>query len=34
MADIKWIKLATAMPDDEKMKLIDAMPERDTVHYL
>ena len=34
MADIKWIKLATGMPDDEKMKLIDAMPERDTVHYL
>ncbi len=34
MADIKWIKLATCMPDDEKMKLIDAMPERDTVHYL
>ena len=34
MADIKWFKLATGMPDDEKMKLIDAMPERDTVHYL
>ncbi|AWK51020.1 phage replisome organizer [Clostridium beijerinckii] len=34
MADIKWIKLATGMPDDEKMKLIDAMPERDTVYYL
>ena len=34
MADIKWIKLATGMPDDEKMKLIDAMPQRDTVHYL
>ncbi|EHI97556.1 replisome organizer region-containing protein [Clostridium sp. DL-VIII] len=34
MADIKWIKLATCMADDEKMKLIDAMPERDTVHYL
>ncbi|NRZ25360.1 putative phage replisome organizer [Clostridium beijerinckii] len=34
MADIKWIKLATGMPDDEKMRLIDALPERDTVHYL
>jgi predicted phage replisome organizer len=34
MADIKWIKLATGMPDDERMKLIDEMPERDTVHYL
>jgi len=34
MADIKWFKLATHMPDDEKMKLIDAMPQRDTVHYL
>ncbi|OOP72148.1 phage replisome organizer N-terminal domain-containing protein [Clostridium beijerinckii] len=34
MADIKWIKLATCMPDDEKMKLIDAMPERDTIHYV
>ncbi len=34
MSDIKWFKLATGMPDDEKMKLIDAMPERDTVHYL
>ncbi len=34
MGEIKWFKLATGMPDDEKMKLIDAMPERDTVHYL
>ncbi|MVX62687.1 DnaD domain protein [Clostridium chromiireducens] len=34
MADIKWIKLATNMHDDEKMKLMDAMPERDTIHYL
>lgn len=32
--DIKWIKLATSMPDDEKIKLIDAMNERDTIHYL
>lgn len=34
MSDIKWIKLATNMHDDEKMKLMDAMPERDTIHYL
>jgi predicted phage replisome organizer len=34
MSDIKWIKLATNMHDDEKVKLIDAMPERDTIHYL
>ena len=34
MSDIKWIKLATCMPDDEKIKLIDAMPERDTIHYI
>ncbi|AWK52798.1 phage replisome organizer [Clostridium beijerinckii] len=34
MAYIKWIKLATGMPDDEKMKLMDAMPERDTNHYI
>ncbi|WP_026889863.1 phage replisome organizer N-terminal domain-containing protein [Clostridium beijerinckii] len=34
MADIKWIKLATNMHDDEKIKLIDAMPKRDTIHYV
>ena len=34
MPDIRWIKLATSTPDDEKIRLIDAMPERDTVHYL
>jgi predicted phage replisome organizer len=34
MADIKWIKLTTNLHEDEKMRLIDAMPERDTVHYL
>jgi predicted phage replisome organizer len=34
MPDIKWIKLSTNIHDDEKVKLIDAMPERDTVHYL
>ena len=34
MSDIKWIKLSTYMHDDEKMRLMDAMPERDTVHYV
>ncbi|WP_297422701.1 phage replisome organizer N-terminal domain-containing protein [Clostridium sp.] len=34
MSDIKWIKLATNMHEDEKIRLIDAMPERDTIHYL
>ncbi|MBY6871635.1 phage replisome organizer N-terminal domain-containing protein [Clostridium botulinum] len=34
MADIKWIKITTNMFDDEKIKLIDAMPERDTIHYI
>ena len=34
MADVKWIKLSTGMPGDEKMKLINAMAEKDTVHYL
>lgn len=33
MCDIKWIKLAIGMHDDEKMKLIDSMPNRDSVHY-
>ncbi|MBN3374799.1 hypothetical protein CF087_22550, partial [Clostridium botulinum] len=33
MAEVKWIKITTNMFDDEKIKLIDAMPERDTVHY-
>lgn len=31
MAEIKWIKITTTMFDDEKIKLIDAMPERDTI---
>lgn len=31
MAEIKWIKITTSMFDDEKIKLIDAMPERDTI---
>ncbi|KEH90589.1 phage replisome organizer N-terminal domain-containing protein [Clostridium botulinum] len=34
MAEIKWIKITTNMFDDEKIKLIDAMPERDTIHYV
>lgn len=34
MSDIKWIKLTTNMFEDEKMRLIDAMPERDTTHYV
>ncbi len=34
MAKIKWIKLDLGMSDDEKMKIIDSMPERDTVHYV
>jgi predicted phage replisome organizer len=31
MPEIKWIKLALDMFDDEKIKLIENMPERDTV---
>ncbi|GIM28431.1 hypothetical protein CPJCM30710_10970 [Clostridium polyendosporum] len=34
MVEIKWIKITTNMFDDEKVKLIDAMPERDTIHYI
>ncbi|MBD5644400.1 phage replisome organizer N-terminal domain-containing protein [Clostridium botulinum] len=34
LAEVKWIKITTNMFDDEKIKLIDAMPERDTVHYI
>lgn len=34
MSDIKWIKINTNMFEDEKIKLIDAMPERDTIHYI
>lgn len=34
MGEIKWIKITTNMFDDEKIKLIDAMPERDTIHYV
>lgn len=31
MVEVKWIKITTSMFDDEKIKLIDAMPERDTI---
>jgi len=34
MADIKWIKIATNIHEDEKIRLIDAMPNPDTTHYL
>ncbi|WP_238884453.1 phage replisome organizer N-terminal domain-containing protein [Clostridium sp. YIM B02551] len=34
MAEIKWIKITTNMFDDEKIKLVDAMPERDTIFYI
>jgi predicted phage replisome organizer len=31
MADVKWIKIMTDIFDDEKMLLIDGMPERDGI---
>ena len=31
MGEIKWIKITTDIFDDEKIKLIDGMPERDTI---
>jgi predicted phage replisome organizer/uncharacterized phage protein (TIGR02220 family) len=31
MAEIKWIKLSTTMFDDEKIRLIQAMPESDAI---
>ena len=34
MSDIRWIKITTDMFDNEKIRLIDAMPERDTIHYV
>ncbi|NFL57933.1 DnaD domain protein [Clostridium botulinum] len=34
MGDVKWIKVTTDMFEDEKIRLIDAMPERDTIHYI
>lgn len=31
MTDVKWIKLSTQMFDDEKIKLIESMPNADTI---
>lgn len=31
MADVKWIKLSTNMFEDEKIRLIEALPEADTI---
>ena len=32
--DVKWIKITTNIFDDEKIKLIDAMPERDGIFVI
>ena len=34
MADVKWIKLTTSMFDDEKIRLIESMPEADAILVL
>ena len=31
MADVKWIKITTDIFDDEKMLLIDGLPEHDGI---
>src|SRR5699024_3136074 len=31
VSNIKWIKLSTSMFDDEKIKLIEKLPEADTI---
>ena len=31
--DVLWIKLLTSLPDDEKIKLIEGLPERDAIFY-
>ena len=31
MAEVKWIKITTNIFDDEKIKLIDTMPDRDAL---
>lgn len=31
MSDVKWIKISTSIFDDEKIQLIEAMPDADTV---
>lgn len=33
MGVIKWLKISVGMSDDEKMRLIDAMPKGETVFY-
>lgn len=34
MSEIKWIKVSTEIFDDEKMKIIDSMSDRDSVFYI
>ena len=34
MSEVKWIKLTTNIFDDEKIRLIDAMDERDVLFYI
>ena len=34
MSEIKWIKIKTEIFDDEKVKLIDSMKNRDTIFYI
>ena len=34
MTEIKWIKVSTDIFDDEKMKLIDSLADRDTIFYV
>lgn len=31
MSEVKWIKLSTSMFEDEKIRLIESMPEADTL---
>ena len=33
-SDVKWIKLLTSLPDDEKIKIIESMPDRDAIFYI
>jgi predicted phage replisome organizer len=34
MFEAKWIKINTNMFENEKLRLIDSMPEKDTIHYI
>lgn len=34
MIGVQWIKLTTSMFDDEKIKFIDSLPDRDTIFYI